>query len=99
MRRRNRGMPVGQRPPAAEDLEAQQRRAVFSAEVIVLGSKFRNVRRAWSAEKREQVPQVVQVDAVDEDVRITLLQAGHSFGGLCGKTKVGAGGSSTAVQD
>src|SRR5215472_9212617 len=91
-------MPVPQKRSRTEGLEAQQWRSVFSAEIVFLGQKFKNVCGAWTAEKREQVPQVVQVDTVDEDVRIPLLQSGYTFRVGSDKTKVGAGGSGIVRQ-
>src|SRR5262249_45800396 len=69
------------------------------AEVIVLGEKCRNIGWVRPAEKRKQVPQIVQIDAVDEDVRIALLQTGDSLSILCRNTKVGTRRNGLAVDD
>src|SRR5207244_6452922 len=92
-------VPVRQQLPGTQRLEAQQRRSKFGAEVIVLREKCRNIGWVRPAEKREQVPQIVQVDAVDEDGRIALLQTGDSLSILCGNTKVGARGNRLAVHN
>lgn len=91
------GVPVLQWRSRAEGPEGEQGRSIVSAKIVVLGRKLRNVSWTGTAKKREEVSQVVQVDPVDEDVRIPLLEAGHCLGIGHRKTKVSTCGSRFAA--
>jgi len=70
-------VPSVEQPSGPDSFERQQGSAKFRPEVVLGCSKLRDVLRIKATLRGQPVAQVVQVDLINEDIRITLFRPGQ----------------------
>ena len=68
-----RAAPLAQQRAGPQDLIAKQRRAELRAEIVLVSRELRHIRGVRPSSSREPVAQVVQIDAIDENIGVALF--------------------------